>query len=118
MSKAFKHAPLPIKEEEILKECMSGNLTLWVIYEDKNPLDMIAAVTVRVKSYPGGVAICSEHLGGERADEWIDLLESTMTEYGKEYGATVIEVIGRKGWWYHLKKKGWQSEMVMYHKEI
>lgn len=117
LSKAFKHAPVQISEESIKDQCLRGDQTLWIIY-DTTPINIIAAVTVRIKQYDGGVSICSEHLGGERADEWIDLLEETMKGYGKLYGASVVEVVGRKGWWHHLKSRGWKSEMVMYHKEI
>lgn len=117
LEKALDYAPVPVKEEYILDDCLNGRQTLWIIYEG-TPLNIVAAVTVRIKNYPGGVAICSEHLGGDRADEWVDLLEETMKDYGKYYNASVIEVIGRKGWWHHLKNKGWKSNMVIYHKEI
>lgn len=117
LKKAFTHAPVPVREEDVLMDCLNGSQTLWLIYEG-NPLNMIAAVTVRVKQYPTAKSVCSEHLGGERAEEWIDLLEETITSYGKIIGATSIEVIGRQGWWRHLKNRGWDTGMVMYHKEI
>lgn len=117
LKKAFTHAPVPVREEDVLMDCLNGNQTLWLIYEG-HPLNIIAAVTVRVKQYPTTKSVCSEHLGGERAEEWIDLLEETITSYGKTIGATSIEVIGRQGWWKHLKNRGWDTGMVMYHKEI
>lgn len=117
LKKAFTHARFPVREEDVLKDCLNGTQTLWLIYEG-NPLNIIAAVTVKVKQYPEAKAVCSEHLGGERADEWIDLLEETISSYGKSIGATSIEIIGRQGWWRHLKSRNWNTGMVMYHKEI
>lgn len=116
-SKAFKYASVKIDPEDVRQDVAVGNQTLWVVFED-TPDNMIGAFTIRVKSYPAGLALCGEHLGGERLDEWADNLFGVMEEYARDLGIKNLELIGRRGWEKILKPKGWKADLVIFEKEI
>lgn len=116
-SKAFKYCAHKIDPEDVHDDIMRGDQTLWIVYEDM-PSNMIGAFTIRVKSYPAGVSLCGEHLGGERLDEWADQLFEIMERYAKDLGIHNLELIGRRGWEKILKSRGWDSKLALFEKEI
>lgn len=116
-SKAFEYAAHKIEPQDVLDDCLNGDQTLWVVF-DETPQNMLGAFTIRVKSYPAGTSLCGEHLGGERLDEWADRLFEIMENYARDLGIKNLELIGRRGWEKILKPKGWKSNLVIFEKEI
>jgi len=117
LSKAFDYASMKVDEQDVYTDIMSGDQTLWVAFEG-TPLNLVGAFTVRVKSFPAGKALCGEHLGGDRLNEWVDELFNTMEGYAIHLGITRLELIGRRGWEKLLKSKGWKANTIVYEKEI
>ena len=116
-SKAFKYCAHKVYPSDVYDDIQKGDQTLWIVFEDL-PSNMIGAFTIRVKSYPAGVSLCGEHLGGERLEEWADKLFEIMEVYAKDLGIKNLELIGRRGWEKILSPKGWSSKLVMFEKEI
>jgi hypothetical protein len=117
LSKAFNYASMKISEQDVYTDIMNGDQTLWVAF-DGTPLNLVGAFTVRVKNYPAGKALCGEHLGGERLNEWADELFDTMESYANHLGINRLELIGRRGWEKLLRSKGWKANTIVYEKEI
>lgn len=117
LAKAFKYSSAKVDADDVRHDISVGNQTLWIVFED-TPQNIIGAFTIRVKAYPAASALCGEHLGGERLDEWADKLFEIMEEYARDLGINNLELIGRRGWEKILKPKGWKSSLVIFEKEI
>lgn len=46
--RSFSYSPIFVDKDELLVDCLNGDLTLWVVY-DETPDQMIGAFTVRIK---------------------------------------------------------------------
>lgn len=117
LSKAFEYSSMRVNPESVRDDCMSGDQSLWIVYEDTTD-NIIGAFTIRIKSYDAGSTLCGEHLGGERLEEWADRLFEIMEDYAHDYQINKLELIGRRGWEKILKPKGWTSNVVIFEKEI
>jgi hypothetical protein len=115
--RSFNYSPIFVDKDELLVDCLNGDLTLWVVY-DETPDQMIGAFTVRIKKYPGGTVLSGEHLGGSRLDEWADQLFDMMDQYAKLYNVSALELIGRRGWEKILKPRGWTADLVTFHRKV
>lgn len=117
LSKAFKYSSNKVSAEDVYDDLIRGHQSLWVVFEG-TPINLIGAFTIRVKSYPAGMALAGEHLGGERLNEWAEDLFQTMESYARDLGIHNLELVGRRGWEKILKPRGWNSNLVIFEKEI
>lgn len=117
LSKAFKYSATKIDPQDVYEDLMNGNQSLWIAFEG-TPINLVGAFTIRIKSYPSGMALCGEHLGGERLNEWADQLFEIMESYAHDLEIKNLELIGRRGWEKILKPKGWKSNLVIFEKEV
>lgn len=117
LAKAFKYSSSKVDPEDVYEDLMKGNQSLWIVFEG-TPINVIGAFTIRIKTYPAGAALCGEHLGGERLNEWADDLFEIMERYARDLGINNLELIGRRGWEKILKPKGWEAKLVIFEKEI
>jgi hypothetical protein len=116
-SKAFDYAMGKVEPEDVYNDIMSGRQTLWVVFDDATE-KMIGSFTIRVKEYKSHSALCGEHLGGERLDEWADNLFEIMESYARDLGIHKLELMGRRGWERTLRPKGWKPTLAIFEKEI
>lgn len=116
-AKSFRYSSLKINEQDVYEDIMRGNQSLWIVF-DESPVNTIGAFTIRVKNYPAGQTLCGEHLGGERLEDWADMLFEIMERYARDLGIKNLELIGRRGWEKILKPKGWEGKLVVFEKEI
>lgn len=111
-----------VSETSLLEECRTGQVNLWICYEEKdgNPVPAVFICT-KVRVYPTGLKLLSyEYCGGERIDEWFDIAHEVITKWcltpTEEGGAGCdgLEIIGRLGWHRYLKPKGWEQLFTVY----
>lgn len=87
---------------------------LWAIHDGK----IHAVMTTEIINYPQLRAVRIITVTGKDSEQWLDLLIDTISRWGAENGAHVIEFVGRKGWQKSLTKKGFGETQVFMTKVI
>jgi hypothetical protein len=95
-----------------IREC---KMLLWVIFEGP---EIIAACVTEIKNGNRFSALHAIVIAGKKMELWLDLLDRTLYDFGKEYKCQFIEMTGRKGWMRTLNKIGWEFRSVTMAKEI
>jgi hypothetical protein len=102
--------------EDIYALLQSGELVLWLVLDDEEP---IACITTRITNYPSGSrAMAMDWIGGKRMAEWLPMAHSIMKRYASDNGCTYMEGYGRKGWGRWLQKYGWKPEYITYRMDL
>lgn len=96
LQKAINHTPKFYKTEDILKLVVEGDYQLSVVVNDSN--DIIAAIVTEIVQYPQQKVFRLIWCGGERMNEWRQLMTDYIYEGAENIEADGIEIIGRKGW--------------------
>ena len=105
--------------DDVYKDVESGMYGLWLIIDDeKEGMNVIAAITTRIIQYPSRKALAMDWLGGSRMGEWLPMAQKTLKEYAKECGCSHLEGYGRKAWKRWLGKYGWEPEYIAYRMEL
>ena len=93
--------------EGMKKELLEGNAGLLIVTEGD---DLIAAMTATVSVMQTGLrALYLPAIGGDRLDEWMDLMLPMLNELAKVYNCTEIRGTGREGWERILKTRGFKK---------
>jgi hypothetical protein len=98
--------------DSVLDEIMGRYQQLWVVYNGITP---VAAFTTQLNK---DKSICCVTLGGENMDKWLDLVENTICEYGKQSGCVTANLHGRRGWVKALAQYGWKEQLTTMSKEL
>ena len=105
--------------DDVYKDVESGMYGLWLIIDDEREgMNVIAAITTRIIQYPSRKALAMDWLGGSRMGEWLPMAQKTLEGYAKECGCSHLESYGRKAWKRWLGKYGWEPEYIAYRMEL
>ena len=85
---------------------MEQQVYLWLAYDDEN-LEILGAATTHVTQYDTVRYLTCELLGGERFQEWRDLMQEALVKLARAEGCIGVELIGRDGWVRELRDLGW-----------
>lgn len=102
---------------DVYHDLLDGEQSLWLALDG---IDIIGCCTVRINKYPTGLTTLSyEYLAGADVGRWLGEGHRVLQMYGKEFGATRLEVPqGRKGWLHHLAKLGYRQFAIRYECDI
>ena len=71
--------------DDVYKDVESGMYGLWLIIDDeKEGMNVIAAITTRIIQYPSRKALAMDWLGGSRMGEWLPMAQKTLEGYAKD----------------------------------
>jgi len=99
----------------VLDELLDNHISLWVIYEEDQP---VASLTTRVIPYKAYKSLSIDWLGGNKMSQWLDQVMDTLKNYAKDQGCSRLEGRGRSGWTRALKKYGWKPDYVAIELEL
>lgn len=89
-------------------------MQLWALHDG----ELKAVMVTEIVDYKQLRAIRIVTVSGHSMDSWLDVLIDTVSRWGAEKGAHVIEFVGRKGWEKTLTKKGFGDTQVFMTKQI
>jgi hypothetical protein len=69
-------------------------------------------MVTKISVYPQLKAVRIIAVAGNDMELWLDTLIDTVSQWGAEKGAHVVEFVGRKGWERVLSKKGFGDTQV------
>lgn len=100
----------------VLADILQRNKQLWVVYDEADHL--IGAFTTFITDEYGNMVGMVEHLGGVRFDEWATQMLTQLEEWAREIGVKYLQSPGRRGWEKYTKPLGYNSDIVLFKKEI
>lgn len=92
----------------------SKDAQLWAIHDG----DIHAVMTTQIINYPQLKAVRIITVTGKHSENWLDLLIDTVSRWGAENGAHVVEFVGRQGWKKLLTNKGFGDTQIFMTKVI
>lgn len=101
--------------EDLRASIFDGTLHLWLVLDGDK---VIAANTLQMKSYPRMRVMLGLYIGGERLEEWRDLMCEAVERYAREQGCQKVEFIGRPGWGRVLSSNGYAPAFTSYEKAL
>lgn len=116
MQLAIDYSNGEINEETIKQKVSSGEVILAVVYDDEV---IIATVVFEMIFFDTGKkAVNIQLAGGDRVDEWYQLIIDIAEYIAKERGADDVYIIGRPGWQRKLKQSGFELVHTVLHKGV
>lgn len=115
--KLARRADGRMTELSLFKECLSGAVHLWIVYDDDiEAKPIVAFIATKVREYPGKRMLSYEYIGGDRVEDWLGDADQYISDWSKSAGCQGVEAIGRLGWFRHLKtlNTGWTQEYTLY----
>ena len=100
--------------EEIKKELDENTMQLWGIHDGI----LRAVMVTTMVDYLNVRAVRVVTVTGKDCEQWLDVLIHTISEWGGEHGAHILEFTGRKGWEKVLTKYGWGDTRISMSKTI
>lgn len=94
--------------DDVKAACLSGRLTLWVIYNDDSPTGFLTTV---INECPRGRTCYAPWLGGKDLGEWVAPAFEHLKKHLKALGVMSYSWVGRKAWQKLIKV---DSEQVFY----
>lgn len=71
-----------------------------------------------VNEYPTNRMVRSVLMFGRGIDEQLPMIDAAVENFGREIGATMMEVTGRRGWEPKLKRLGYEFQQITMFKAI
>lgn len=119
LSKAHIQSALRHSEElsiqDVRKAIENSRMGLLVV---KNDGKIVTSVVVETVNYPQLIALRVIALGGEKMHDWIPALNQYLSMWGREMGASRIELMGRRGWAKALSSVGYVEKYTFITKDI
>lgn len=97
--------------DSVVRGLKTGEIALWVVMDGTTP---VAALTTRVSQLPGKRVLAIDWMGGTRMREWLPMVHTTLSSYGKTYGCTEMQGFGRRAWLRWLAPHGWEQDYIAY----
>lgn len=85
---------------------------LWVA-KHQDALDISAAMTTHVATYPARKILSIDFVGGSEMDGWLPAASDTFRRYARDTGLDGVEGGGRPGWVKALRALGWAPSVVV-----
>lgn len=100
--------------EDLRSSIENKTAQLWAIHDGA----IHAVMTTEIINYPQLNAVRIMTVTGKDSEQWLDLLIDTISRWGAENGADVVEFVGRKGWEKVLTKRGFGETQIFMTKPI
>ncbi len=94
--------------DDLYRMIKNKDAQLWAIHDG----NIHAVMTTEIIKYPQLTAVRIITVTGNDSERWLDLLIDTISMWGAENGATVVEFVGRKGWERVLTKRGFGETQI------
>jgi hypothetical protein len=95
-----------------------GELALIAIYDRRQPLPVLGALTLGYKQIKDETVVSFVHLGGREMHRWLDQMVGEVEALAKSQGATRSEIEGRPGWERATRHLGYRAARVVLHKVL
>ena len=82
----------------IKAEALADRRMLWVVFDDENPLPLIAAASIGTRKTNDGLVVFVDAIGGRDREAWLPEHLAELERQAKGIGAIKIELEGRPGW--------------------
>lgn len=109
-----------VTEKSIFEEVTSGQIQLWVSFDEEKDNEVVAFITTRVREYPKKRLMSFDYIGGDRIEDWFEQAHEVISKWAatpeSEGGPQCdgVEAIGRIGWVRFLKPRGWEQQYCIY----
>lgn len=102
--------------DDIMAFIYSGQMNLWVVYNDKN--EVFGHLVTEVKQYPRGKFLVVQYCAADPQSMKLveDKVFDTLDAYAKDAGCIGVEFFGRPGWAPYAKKHGFTSRTTVFEK--
>ncbi len=101
---------------DIVKKIASGNMQLWVIYEEET--DKVQGICItEIAVFPQRKICRFLCATGDSSEEWIDLI-SVIEEWAETMGCDGFQAECRPGWERLLRDFGYKKSHVILNKEL
>lgn len=114
ITEAIAYASGRYLPKDIYRETTSGELQLWVVFDDGAK----GIAITRVCDYPSRRTLAIDFLGGREFVTWVDEMEETLVSYAKDLGCSGLESYSRKGMVRLLEKRKWKSKVALVEREV
>lgn len=104
LSKASEYTFGRYEPEDILEAVVSGDAHLWIAFDGE---DIVGITITRFWQYPRKKCLDVMFLGGEKLNEWKDLMFDTVHSWAHDSGCVAIEASGRVGFARLFKDRGY-----------
>ena len=115
LSPAIKASKGRWELEYVLAGLVTGQQTLWIIYQEDT---VVGAITTEVVCYPEKKMLMIHFMGGKNMNEWYREMSDTMTRWAKDNECDGIECIARSGFWKWFSADGFTRSAVFYEKVV
>jgi len=117
ITKALKYSGNHFNTSDVLKDCISGDNQLWLVWdeEEKNKLKgvMVSRIIIRPNTKVANIFICT----GKQRKLWQDRLHE-VEKWAKSNKCTHFETYARPGWSKILKQKGFKTTHYLLEKKL
>ena len=100
--------------DDVYEFILDKKMQLWAIHDG----EIHAVMTTEIVDYSQLRAVRIITVTGKDSEQWLDLLIETVSAWGAENGAHVVEFVGRKGWEKVLTKRGFGDTQVFMTRKI
>lgn len=114
LEKALSHSD-EIGIQDVRESLQNDKMGLLVVKDGK---EIVTSVVVETVDYPQLIALRVVALGGENMYDWIPAMNQYLSMWGKEMGASRIELMGRRGWAKSLSSEGYVEKYTFITKDI
>ena len=117
MKKMAERFPKDCTVESLAGECLNGSKHLWLILDDEDKFMSFVLTEMRTVDATGHKMISVTALAGDDGLDSTPLI-AEIEKWGAENGAKECIVAGRRGWARELKKQGYESNVVLFRKDL
>jgi hypothetical protein len=114
LQEAFKGDCGRISIQDVKDALEAQEMQLWGLHDGV----LRAVMVTEIINYPQLRAVRVIAVSGTEMEMWLDTLIDTVSQWGAEQGAHVVEFVGREGWKRVLSNKGFGHTQVLMTKPI
>lgn len=97
----------------------SGNMQLWVIFDDEDEDKKIyGSIVTVITNYPSKKFLTILMVGGSKMHLWMNPLAEVMEKWARDNECNGVEGYGRIGWKKLLKRFGGTTQISIFEKEF
>ena len=94
--------------DDIYQKLLKHEAQLWVVHDG----EIKAIIVSEIVDYPQIRTIRALAMTGKDLEQWLDMMIETISKWGIENGAHIIEAGGRMGWKKVLEKRGFKNPKI------
>lgn len=103
---------------DVMEDCLKGRQVLWIVFDEDNREEIVAALTTMVIVYPQYRALSIPYMGGRGMMRYRELIVATLSSFARDIGCTSIEAYGRDAWGRLGKKFGFRKSFSVFELDL